>query len=139
MIHYTLVCNGGHTFESWFPSSEAYDKQNQAGLIICPHCYSNQIIKGIMAPSVKSGRSEERSSTLSPLSTHKAMGVFYDYIISHSENVGDRFAEEARLMHKGVREQTSIYGSATQEDTLSLKKEGIDIIPLPSSLFKKAH
>src|SRR5215217_2591306 len=52
MIRYALACNKAHPFESWFPSSEAYDAQRAQGLLTCPVCGSAKIEKQIMAPSV---------------------------------------------------------------------------------------
>ena len=50
MIRYALNCDHGHEFESWFPSSSAYDKQAKRGLLSCPQCGSGKIDKAIMAP-----------------------------------------------------------------------------------------
>ncbi|MFL5031018.1 MAG: DUF1178 family protein [Xanthobacteraceae bacterium] len=52
MIHYALVCAAGHTFESWFANSAAYDKQVKRGLVTCPACGSAEVEKAIMAPSL---------------------------------------------------------------------------------------
>ena len=52
MIRYTLKCDDGHEFESWFPSSASYDTQRGRGLITCPSCNSAQVEKAVMAPSV---------------------------------------------------------------------------------------
>ena len=40
MIRYSLACERGHAFESWFASSSAYDKQAKRGLVACPVCGS---------------------------------------------------------------------------------------------------
>jgi hypothetical protein len=50
MIRYTLNCEHGHTFESWFQSSAAYDKQAKRALVTCPVCGSAKVEKAIMAP-----------------------------------------------------------------------------------------
>src|SRR5215203_2986649 len=52
MIRYALACNKAHSFESWFPSSEAFDAQRAQGLLTCPVCGSAEVEKQIMAPSV---------------------------------------------------------------------------------------
>ncbi len=52
MIRYTLRCEQGHDFESWFPSSDSYEAQRGRGLIACPHCGSARVEKAIMAPSI---------------------------------------------------------------------------------------
>ena len=36
MIHYNLRCERGHTFESWFQSSSAYESQEKRKLVTCP-------------------------------------------------------------------------------------------------------
>jgi hypothetical protein len=50
MIRYALNCDQGHTFESWFQNSAAYDKQAKRSLVTCPVCGSAKIEKAIMAP-----------------------------------------------------------------------------------------
>jgi hypothetical protein len=52
MIRYALNCEQGHTFESWFANSAAYDKQAKRGLVSCPVCGSVKVEKAIMAPSL---------------------------------------------------------------------------------------
>ena len=52
MIRYALACAKGHSFESWFPSSAAYDKQAKRGLVACPVCGDSKVEKAIMAPKL---------------------------------------------------------------------------------------
>ena len=52
MIRYALVCAKGHSFESWFPNSAAYDKQAKRGLVTCPACGDSKVEKAIMAPTL---------------------------------------------------------------------------------------
>ena len=55
MIRYALACEKGHSFESWFQSSAAYDKQAKRALVTCPVCGSTKVEKALMAPSLASG------------------------------------------------------------------------------------
>ena len=55
MIRYALACDQGHSFESWFQNSAAYDKQAKRALVACPVCGSAKVEKAIMAPSLASG------------------------------------------------------------------------------------
>src|SRR6185369_8820664 len=64
MIHYALICDQGHDFESWFQDSAAYDKQAKRGLVTCPHCGSAKVEKAIMAPRLAS--SEKRKGRAEP-------------------------------------------------------------------------
>jgi hypothetical protein len=52
-------------------------------------------------------------------------------IMAHTEDVGSQFAEEARKIHYGETQMRGIRGQASQEETLELLDEGIDIMPLP--------
>jgi hypothetical protein len=58
MIKYALACERRHTFESWFQSSAAYDKQAARALVACPICGSTKVAKAIMAPALT--RSQKR-------------------------------------------------------------------------------
>ena len=50
MITYSLACDRGHGFDSWFKSSSAFDEQRESGLLSCPHCGSGKVEKAVMAP-----------------------------------------------------------------------------------------
>jgi len=47
-------------------------------------------------------------------------------------DVGSNFADEARKIHYGEREQANIYGTCTRQETEELLDEGVEITPLPS-------
>ncbi len=53
------------------------------------------------------------------------------HVMANTEDVGTRFAEEARKIHYGEREERNIRGQATREETEALLDEGIDVVPLP--------
>ena len=146
MIHYALTCQQAHEFESWFPSSEAFEQQKTRGLIACPICGSIEVEKQIMAPSV-SEKTRQKSSNLQ--TTQQDTGsvtllsereqqmrtllrTLHQHIQTHAEHVGQRFPEEARKIHYGESEERSIYGEASPEDTRSLLEEGISIMALPN-------
>jgi hypothetical protein len=160
MIRYALACDKGHTFESWFQSSAAYDKQIKADLITCPVCNSSKVEKTIMAPGVVGAKkrgdarppelpSSPRPSpdTASPPSPETASPVamvspqerefrkklkeLRDHLTKNADYVGQRFPEEARKMHYGEIEHRSIYGEATPEQAKELHEEGIEFHPLP--------
>ena len=52
-------------------------------------------------------------------------------IVENSENVGDRFGEEARKIHFGEAEKRGIYGKASMEEASELYEEGVEILPIP--------
>jgi hypothetical protein len=62
---------------------------------------------------------------------HGAMMKMVRHVMANTEDVGDRFAEEARKIHYGERDERNIRGQATREETEALLDEGIDVLPLP--------
>ncbi len=55
-------------------------------------------------------------------------------VVAQSEDVGERFADEARRMHQGDIEARQIRGRASMQDTLALLEEGVPVLPLPAAL-----
>ncbi len=142
MIHYTLVCDRDHSFEGWFRSSDDFDAQVADGLVSCPVCGSVAISRGLMAPSVQSGRARDeredaarRQTVMMPDRAQKmmldAIREIRKKVTENATYVGDRFAEEARKMHYGEVEHQGIWGEATTEEASSLSEEGIEVQPLP--------
>jgi hypothetical protein len=142
MIKYALACDEAHEFESWFPSSEAYETQVKRGLVTCPVCNSGTVAKQIMAPSV--GRTSQAAAppaapepqpvvvlSEKEREMRAMLKAFREHVTKTAENVGERFADEARKMHYGEAEGRSIYGAANLSEARALIEEGIDVLPLP--------
>jgi hypothetical protein len=55
----------------------------------------------------------------------------HHYVKENFEDVGPRFAEEARQIHKGTAEERPIHGTATREETKELAEEGVPFVALP--------
>jgi len=55
------------------------------------------------------------------------------HVMANTEDVGPRFAEEARKIHYGETPERNIRGQASREETEALLDEGIDVLPLPVS------
>ncbi len=66
MIRYTLNCDQGHSFESWFANSAGYDKQAKRGLVTCPVCGSAKVEKAIMAPNLAAKLGESTNADPRP-------------------------------------------------------------------------
>jgi hypothetical protein len=141
MIKYALACEQAHEFESWFPSSEAFETQRKRGLVTCPFCNSAKVEKQIMAPSV--ARTDKALTAPAPeaqpmavLSERErelraALRALREHVMKNAENVGKDFVEEARKMHYGETEERSIFGEADLAEARALLEEGIDVLPLP--------
>lgn len=135
-----LQCAQGHGFEGWFASNEAFDTQLAGGLVECPMCGDTGIVKLLTAPRLNLGNSKapEAESLSSrevamPISPEARWMRAVREVMANTENVGDRFADEARKIHYGEAEERSIRGQATREQTEALLDEGIAVMPLPLS------
>lgn len=148
MIRYSLVCEAGHEFETWFPSGSAYEEQRERGLLSCPVCDSKDVRKAIMAPSVttKSGAVPALPPEPAPASdpprpvtllseqeraVRAMLKAVREHVTKNADYVGPGFAEEARRMHHGEVEHRSIYGEASAVEAKALIDEGIEVHPLP--------
>lgn len=145
MIRYTLQCVRAHQFESWFPSSESYEKQRAQSLIACPDCGSTSVDKAIMAPSVtRTDRARTRPAATEPDAPapvammsdreqefRRMLRELREHVTRTADYVGDEFADLARKMHEGEMEHRSIYGEATPEEVKALREEEVEVYPLP--------
>ena len=134
MIVFELICNGQHRFEGWFASGNDFDAQKARGLIACPQCGTGSVEKLPTArirttdaapaptPNVPAPKAEGKAPTLNDL---------IDFVLKNTEDVGGRFAEEARRIHAEEAPQRAIRGTATGEQTRELIEEGIPVLPLP--------
>lgn len=156
MIRYSLACDAGHGFESWFPSSASYDEQAARGFVTCPACGSSKVAKGMMAPSIaRSDRgiappaivdaelpasgspSEPATPELMPMIAEPEqrmralLRAVREHVVKTADHVGGRFPEEARRMHYGETPPRPIYGEASPDEARALIDEGIEVAPLP--------
>ncbi len=137
MIKYALICDQDHEFEAWFGSSDDYDKQRKRGFVDCPLCGSNKVEKMLMAPGVsgtkKSADVDVPMTTMPqmPAEMVEKLREIKKHVEANSENVGDKFPEEARKIHYGEAEARGIYGKASIEEAASLAEEGVEVMPIP--------
>jgi hypothetical protein len=144
VIRYALCCETGHTFESWFNNSAAFDRQAARGLVACPLCGSAKVEKAIMAPALSGGRETDAPAPAAEtektpvaivskeeVEIRKKLKELREHIVKNADYVGEKFPEEARRMHYGEIEHRSIYGEASPESARSLADEGIEFHPLP--------
>ena len=145
-----LQCRQGHSFEGWFGSQDDYDAQRARGLVTCPMCNDNEITKMLSAPRLNLGHASaptqaQPEATSAPKASasiaaadanpvvqmQAALMHMVRHVMANTEDVGTQFAEEARKIHYGERQERNIRGQATREETEALLEEGIDVLPLP--------
>ena len=158
MIRYALNCDQHHQFESWFQSSEAFDRLLAAGLIGCGICGSPRVEKLLMAPAVRlTPAARPARAVPAPIQSHSAaetpagplsgaanpvelaLAAMRKQVEENSEYVGLNFAAEARAIHDGDRPERAIYGEARPEDARRLIEDGVPVAPLPFLPSRKAN
>lgn len=143
MIRYRLTCPNGHSFDSWFASSTAFDSLQAAGQVTCVQCGATDVRKSLMAPQVQT----EPHAPLAPTPPAAAAPVsapasapqpaenpierLRAEVEANSEDVGTRFADEARAIHLGDAPERQIHGEARPEEARALVEDGVPILPLP--------
>ena len=149
MISFTLKCRHGHEFEGLFGSSADYDDQQSRGLVTCPFCDSSEISKSLMTPQLPRKGNQKSApvqvQSKQEMSAHLPQGINPDHvaalysqmremqnkIVAECDDVGDRFAEEARKIHYGETEERGIYGQTSKEEAEALAEEGIEAVAMP--------
>lgn len=134
LIVIDLQCEDGHTFEGWFASSDAFEEQLAQGLVTCPSCGNGRVRRRPSAPYVQTRRSADPPLSPNPA----AVEALTQQLLAHLrhtarglEDVGERFAEEARRIHYGDAESRGIKGRADGEELHDLLDEGILVLPVP--------
>jgi hypothetical protein len=131
-----LQCRHAHAFEGWFASEEDFQGQLARGLVECPMCGDVEIAKMPSAPRLNLGAAEPAQPKQEVMAAPNAQlqaawRQIVQQVMANTEDVGERFAEEARKIHYGESDERGIRGQATREETEALLEEGIGVMPLP--------
>lgn len=130
-----LRCSNGHGFEGWFGSEEEFLAQNGRTAIECPLCGDRVIKRLPSAPRLNLGAAEPAQA---PAAADPQAGWLQavHHLLANTEDVGERFPEEARRIHYGEVDPRGIRGQASERERESLRDEGIEIasVPLPAAL-----
>lgn len=134
MIVFDLICKDQHRFEGWFASGEDFTSQKSRGLLACPVCGGAHVEK-LPAAKIRKQSEPAEPAPASAVQAGKTEQVdvsrIVDYILTHSEDVGKSFAEEARKIHYQETPQRSIRGVASRAEAEDLREEGIPVFSLP--------
>jgi hypothetical protein len=150
MIVFDLHCSHAHAFEGWFESGDAYSDQRARQLVRCPVCDDPEIEKRLTSRvrvrKAKAPLRAKPAATPEPApASDVAAGLPVEVldklreIVRNTEDVGERFAEEARRIHYEEVPARAIRGHATREEAAELHEEGIDFAALPPVLTRNTH
>lgn len=149
MIKYTLKCDDGHAFESWFASGDAYDSLRAAGHVSCATCGSDRISKAVMAPRVSTnsaravaqpdGPRTPDGPDKTPNDVAAALSRMRAEVEKNATYVGGNFAREARNMYLGDVPDRPIWGEANLAEAKALIEDGVPVAPLPFIPTRKVN
>jgi hypothetical protein len=133
---FNLRCGQRHAYEGWFASEDDFVSQQERGIVACPLCGDTESVRLPNATRLKVSRHAE---AVEPAAAEKTTEVTLQsqwlravrQVLSSTEDVGERFPEEARRIHYGEVEERGIRGRATKEDADALREEGIEVMALP--------
>jgi hypothetical protein len=146
---FDLQCSQGHLFEGWFGSDDDFQAQTARGLLACPLCNDAEVrrlpsaprlnLSGAQAPQATPAAAPAATTTATVARTADMQSAWLQamrQLVERTEDVGERFAEEARRIHYGEVAQRGIRGQASPEERQALLDEGIETvaIPLPASM-----
>lgn len=128
-----LRCALDHRFEGWFASDDDFRTQGERGLVACPLCDDKTISRLPSAPRLNMSRQRDEGTPLpaAEIAQARAQGQWLRAVremIRTTEDVGDRFPEEARRIHYGEAQERGIRGQATPADAHALREEGIEVV-----------
>lgn len=148
MIVFDLKCSRAHVFEGWFDSGADFESQQARGLVECPLCTCQQVVKAVMAPAVpaksNSGKGGNSNSQPSDAERKQQLGQLAAYqaeVEQRCDYVGTSFAAEARARHDRRDDEPNlrgIIGEASVSEAMELASEGIAVTPLPFRSRQKA-
>lgn len=149
MLVLNLACRHDHRFEGWFGSAADFESQLGRRLVACPICADTNISRMLSAPrlNVSHLRDEGREPRRTESSIADATGAVtklpdggnlqsqvwaaIQQVLANTEDVGTRFADEARRIHYGEAEERGIRGQASLAEKEELADEGIAVLSLP--------
>ena len=129
-----LQCSHAHAFEGWFASEDDFLDQNGRGLVECPLCSDRVIARMPSAPRLNLSGAREPDAVKSAPAEADLQAQWMNAVrhaIENTDDVGERFAEEARRIHYGETEARGIRGQATPDERAALRDEGIEVMSLP--------
>ena len=137
-----LRCANGHGFEGWFASEQDFLDQNGRGLVECPVCGDSVVTRLPSAPrlNLSGARAPEAPAPAKPAppavppAAADLQALWLQAVrelVARTEDVGERFPEEARRIHYGESPDRAIRGQASAEEREALLDEGIEVVSLP--------
>ena len=143
----SIHCSGENEFDGWFKSIEVYENQKKQGLINCPICGSDKVVKSLTTPSLKTNKNQnsedQNKNYITPTSKRNFLAhenldnistllrTLKKEVQKNSSFVGNEFVSQVRSMKEGKIKEKPIHGHGTNKEIQELRDEGIDVLNIP--------
>ena len=134
MIKYNLKCHKEHEFESWFSSSEEFEKLTKKKLLECIYCSSKRINKSIMAPTILNSKEKNKQIGMIQQDFKDEKNKLLNlrkYIEKNFDYVGKDFSKKVREVYYDKKSKKAFYGTTTAKEREELAEEGINLLSIP--------
>ncbi|HWA38313.1 MAG TPA: DUF1178 family protein [Burkholderiales bacterium] len=142
MIVFDLLCGEGHRFEGWFSSADDFASQRKRRLVECPSCGSAAVKRVPSAARINLGavapKADARPAKTADMEGKDPFAIaqmlysrMLDDLLTKSEDVGEKFPQEARRIFYDEAPARAIRGVASVEEHDALVEEGIPVARLP--------
>ena len=135
MIKFKLICKECDlSFDSWFATSQEYEKLKKGNFLACHNCNSKKVEKSLMAPQLINSKKKQRETLdiAKYKDVKKTIKNYQKFIKKNFEYVGENFSYEARSIHyDNKKKDKRIYGTASNDEIKELREEGIETQNIP--------
>ena len=155
MIKYKLKCKSEYCadkkeFDGWFQNIDSYEKQKHQGLINCPVCGGDKIVKLLTTPNLNTSKNKHlevidnnNNINRAPIGSNEILAndnyknistilrTIKKEIQKNSTFVGDEFVSKVRSMKEGKIIEKPIHGHGTHKEIQELRDDGIDVVNIP--------
>ena len=151
MIKYKLKCQSDccaveKEFDGWFQNIDSYEKQKNQGLINCPVCGGDKVVKLLTTPNLKTTHNkklEDVNNNKYPTESNSILAndhlknistilrTIKKEIQKNSTFVGDEFVSKVRSMKEGKIVEKPVHGHGTHKEIQELRDDGIDVVNVP--------
>ncbi len=153
MIKYKLKCKSDYCadekeFDGWFQNIDSYEKQKNQGLINCPVCGGDKVVKLLTTPNLKTNHNKkledvDKNNNKAPIESNGVLAndnlknistilrTIKKEIQKNSTFVGDEFVSKVRSMKEGKIIEKPIHGHGTHKEIQELRDDGIDVVNVP--------
>lgn len=125
MIRYDLKCSHGHSFDSWFGSSDDFDKLKRLGLMTCAVCGEDSVTTATLSQTVTKSNTAPLVGRI--MNAKQAVAALKAGLVPTADNTCSDFADDTRRMHYDETDVRAVFERAKAAEAKALADKGDEI------------